>query len=453
MKKLSLSLLVLLATAAASQVRASDYVQGEILVKYRENFRRDLTSMNTFYEKLAVQDVERFNGLGSGFEKLKFSTDIKVQDAIFEAMKNPGVESAQPNYILRIQPVSRPSASRSEKFKFDSSLFSIFGSGGWPSESASRPEVLPPAADVNPPVADPRMDELYGIKMIQAPEVWDQNTKGSRNITVAVIDTGIDYNNEDLSGNVWRNPNPSEQNDIVGFDFIHNDGLPFDDNSHGTHTAGTIGGVGGNGKGVSGVMQKVLIMGVKFLSGRGSGTTADAVKSIDYAINKGAKVLSNSWGGTADKDNDMLEQAIQRAEQKDVLFIAAAGNESTNNDTSDQRSFPASFTTENMISVAATDSMDRLASFSNYGEKTTHLAAPGVDILSSVPGNGYKKYSGTSMACPHVAGAAAMVWSKHPHWTYKQVKAALLNSVDVIPGLSGKVATSGRLNLMKAMAQ
>jgi len=448
MKKLNLALLLLI-TASAANVSASEFVQGEILVKYRENFRRDLNTMNEFYEKMSVSDVERFGGLAAGFEKLKFRLDIKIQDAIYEAMKNPGVEFAQPNYILRIQPVSQNTVSAPTNYSF----LSPFGAGGsWPSDPG-RPEVQPPAAEVNPPVLDPRMNELYGMNIIHAPEVWSQDTKGSHSVTVAVIDTGIDYNHEDLSANVWRNPTPGAQKDIVGFDFIHNDGLPFDDHGHGSHTSGTIGGVGGNGKGVSGVMQKVLIMGVKFLNARGSGTTADAVKSIDYAINHGAKVLSNSWGGTADDKNSMLEEAIKRAEQKDVLFIAAAGNESLNNDTSDQRSYPGSFTTENMISVAATDSINQLASFSNYGEKTTHLAAPGVNILSVKPGNGYQSMSGTSMACPHVAGAAAMVWSKHPSWTYKQVKAALLNSVDVIPSLSGKVSTGGRLNVMKAMAQ
>ena len=145
-------------------------------------------------------------------------------------------------------------------------------------------------------------------------------------MVVAVIDTGIDYNHEDLSFNVWRNPNPTK-GDVVGFDFIHNDGIPYDDQGHGSHCAGTIGAVGGNGVGVSGVNQRVSIMGVKFLSAEGSGTTEGAIQAIDYAVEHGAKVLSNSWGGPSDGSNNALQDSIKRAQDKGVLFIAAAGND------------------------------------------------------------------------------------------------------------------------------
>jgi subtilisin family serine protease len=249
---------------------------------------------------------------------------------------------------------------------------------------------------------------------------------------------------------MWRNPNPTK-NDLVGWDFVHNDGLPFDDNEHGTHTSGTIGAVGGNGVGVSGVSQFVSIMALKFLSGEGSGTSADAIRAIDYAIEHGAKVLSNSWGGKGDDGgNKALQEAVERARAKDVLFIAAAGNDGTDNDGSDP-AFPAAFTNDNMISVAATDEKDDMAFFSNYGKKTTHVAAPGANIYSTIPGNKYASLSGTSMACPHVAGAAALIWSRHPDWNYTQVKKLLLDSVDVLPALQGKTVTGGRINILKAL--
>jgi subtilisin family serine protease len=248
---------------------------------------------------------------------------------------------------------------------------------------------------------------------------------------------------------MWRNPNP-KNNDVVGFDFVHNDGLPYDDHNHGTHASGTVGAVGGNGKGVSGVTQRVSLMGLKFLSAEGSGTTADAIRAIDYAIEHGAKVLSNSWGGKGEDNNRALYEAIERAKAKDVLFIAAAGNDGTDNDGRDP-SFPAAFDNDNLIAVAATDNSDKMAFFSNYGKVSTDLAAPGVNVWSSVRGNRYDKMSGTSMACPHVAGAAALIWSKNPTWNYKQVKEALMKSVDQVPSLAGKTVTGGRLNVLKAL--
>jgi subtilisin family serine protease len=307
-----------------------------------------------------------------------------------------------------------------------------------------------PPAETNPSVVDPQLSKLYGLNKTHSIEAWDI-AKGSKDFIVADIDTGIDYNHEDLSLNVWRNPHPSDKNDVVGFDFIHNDGLPFDDNEHGTHTAGTIGAVGGNGIGISGVNQRVSLMSLKFLAGDGSGTTADAIRAIDYAINHGAKVLSNSWGGKGDSENQVLKDAIDRARLKDVLFIAAAGNDSGDNDGSGA-DYPAAFNNDNIIAVAATDEKDGLAFFSNYGKKTTHLAAPGVNIYSTVPGNKYASLSGTSMACPHVAGGVALLWSLHPSWNYKKVKEVLLKTVDLLPALANKTITGGRMNVLKALS-
>jgi len=302
---------------------------------------------------------------------------------------------------------------------------------------------------VIPPIDDPENSKAWGLKKIGATQVWPSH-RGDKQMVVAVIDTGIDYNHEDLSYNVWRNPSPTK-GDVAGFDFIHNDGLPFDDQGHGTHCSGTIGAVGGNGKGLSGVNQKVSIMGVKFLSADGSGTTDGAINAIDYAVQHGAKVLSNSWGGPGDQSNKALYDAVDRARMAGSLFIAAAGNDGKDNDNAADASYPAAFDNDYLISVAASDERDNMAFFSNYGAKTVHVAAPGVNIFSLAPGNGFATMSGTSMACPHVAGAAALLWSKNPSWDYKKVKETLMNTVDPISALQGKTITGGRINVMSAI--
>lgn len=440
------SMIAVIALVTVGVASAADYVPGEILVKYKSGFSRERTTMNAFYNSMGVESVQRFSGLLKSYEKLKFKPTTSVNAALFEAYKNPDVEYAQPNYILKIQPVGKQFEPKARP-----SFFEVLNDG-WPSKptpgpSPTKPVLSPPPAEVIPGVDDPQVTGMYGLKKIQAQDAW-RDTKGSKSVVVAVIDTGTDYNHEDLSFNMWRNPNPTK-GDTVGYDFVHNDGLPFDDNKHGTHTAGTVGGVGANGVGVSGVAQRVSIMALKFLSGEGSGTTADAIRAVDYATEHGAKIMSNSWGGGADPDNNALAEAIDRARAKDILFVAAAGNESNNNDKNP--TYPAAFKNENMLTVAATDKDDKLANFSNYGIESVHMAAPGVKVLSSVPGNGYDAFSGTSMACPHVAGAAALVWAKNPTWNYKQVKKALMDSADKLESLEGKVLTAGRLNVLKAL--
>jgi subtilisin family serine protease len=220
-----------------------------------------------------------------------------------------------------------------------------------------------------------------------------------------------------------------------------------------------------NGVGVSGVAQRVSIMGIKFLSANGQGTTAGAIQSIDYAVAHGAKILSNSWGGPSDGDNQALSDSIERSRQRGVLFIAAAGNESKDND-GPQASYPAAFPHDNIISVAATGmgnrqsnplvppqmgAGDKLAFFSNYGRTSVDLGAPGERIFSLNINNGYQLMDGTSMACPHVAGAAAVVWAQNPTWNYRQVREALLRSVDPQQTLQGKTVTGGRLNVQRAL--
>lgn len=304
---------------------------------------------------------------------------------------------------------------------------------------------------------DPRFSSLYGLTKIGAPTAWDRTT-GSSSIIVGVIDTGIDYNHPDLAANIWRNTREIAGNgidddgngyrdDSMGWDFANNDSNPMDDNGHGTHVAGTIGAVGNNGVGVAGVAWNVKLMPLKFLSASGSGSLSSAISAINYAVQNGAKILNNSWGGGG--YSTALNDAISRARAAGVIFVAAAGNESNNNDTNP--SYPANYNFDNVVSVAATDSNDRLASFSNYGATSVDIAAPGVGILSTTPNNTYSSFSGTSMATPHVAGAAALVWAANPSWTYSQVIQRLYSTADVIPGLNGKVAGSLRLNVGRAV--
>ena len=300
---------------------------------------------------------------------------------------------------------------------------------------------------------------------IDAFEAWDITT-GSRNVVVGIIDTGIDYTHPDLAANMWRNPGEIAGNgidddgngfvdDVYGWDFVNNDSDPMDDHGHGTHVAGTIAAVGDNATGTAGVAWSAQLMALKFLSGTGSGSLYDAVRAINYATmmrtRYGVNVLvtNNSWGGGG--YNQSLRDAIAAHGQAGILFVAAAGNNSSNNDTTP--SYPAGYNLDNVLSVAATDNRDQLASFSNYGANTVHLAAPGVSILSARAGGGYQYMSGTSMATPHVTGAAVLCWALDPAASVQQVRNAILGGVDRISSLSGKTITGGRLNARGALDQ
>lgn len=321
------------------------------------------------------------------------------------------------------------------------------------------PTPTTPARLPRPSRSDPQVDKLWGLKTIAAPLAWKLNI-GNQRVVVGMIDTGIDYNHEDLNYNIWRNrsetPNDGIDNDNNGFvdddlgwDFSNDDNRPWDDQGHGTHTAGTVGAVGGNGLGISGLSQRVSLISLKFLSRDGTGTTENAIRAINYGVAAGAHILSNSWGG--DEYSQALEEAISAAAQKDVLFVAAAGNDSSDND--EVPMFPASYRLPNVISVAASDRYEQLADFSNYGAKTVDLVAPGDVILSTVPGNRYSYMSGTSMACPLVAGAAALLKSLKPDLTAQQLKRLLVRSVDRLDVYDGMVLSGGRLNALRALQQ
>jgi len=279
---------------------------------------------------------------------------------------------------------------------------------------------------------------------IQAPEAWAIST-GSKDVVVAVIDTGVNYLHPDLKDNIWSSPtNPK----VHGYNAITGALDPMDDHSHGTHCSGSIAGSGDNGIGVTGVTWNARIMGVKFLSASGGGTLADAIKAIDWATANGAQIMSNSWGGGG--FSQALADSITRARDKGILFIAAAGNDSSDNDA--RASYPASYAIDNVVSVAASNNVDALSYFSNYGASTVHLMAPGENVYSTVLGTEYNTYSGTSMAAPHVSGAAALLLASEPSLTYAQVKDRLMKSTDKSRAFRGKIASMGRLNVYNLLA-
>lgn len=301
----------------------------------------------------------------------------------------------------------------------------------------------------------------------QAAEAWAAGNTGSSDVYVGIIDEGYMYTHSDLAANVGKNPGETAGNgkdddgnglvdDVYGWDFAGNNNTVFDGagDDHGTHVAGTIGAVGGNSKGVAGVCWNVKMLNAKFLGSTG-GTTANAIKAVDYFTNlknKGLNIVAtnNSWGGGGYSQG--LYDAISRANTAGILFIAAAGNNGTNNDVT--ASYPSNYTLDNVIAVAATTSTGGLASFSQYGATTVDLGAPGNGIWSTIPKSSkgkvvesYASYSGTSMATPHVTGAAALYKASHSTATAADIKTAILGSVIATSSLNGKCVTGGRLDV------
>ena len=295
---------------------------------------------------------------------------------------------------------------------------------------------------------------------ISATYAWTVTT-GSDKVVVAVLDSGVDYTHTDLASNIWIRPNniPAYEDrelgtiqDFHGFNAVDDSADPMDDNGHGTHCAGIIGAEGGNDIGIAGVNWKVQIMPLKFMNKSGYGTTKAAIEAISYVIDRkkagvNVRVISASWGST--QKSRALEDVIRKAGEAGILFVAASGNASTNNDRSPH--YPSSYNLPSVISVAALDRNDQLATFSNYGVKSVAIAAPGVDILSTWLGDEYEEKSGTSMATPVISGVAALIVAHTPNITVDQLREKILASVDPLDSLKGKVATGGRINAAKAL--
>lgn len=404
----------------------TSYKEGELLVKFKPGV---VTASSLRIHQALGADVLRRFSIVPNLEHVKLPAGLSVRDAAAQYMSDPVVEYAEPNYIRHI------SASVPNDTYF-SQQWALRNTGQY-------------------------ANGTLGADM-KAPEAWDIS-RGSSSIIVAVLDTGIDYNHPDLVGNIWTNSGENPVNGIDddgngriddwrGWDFVNNDNAPLDDKGHGTHVAGTIGAVGNNGTGVSGVMWNVKLMPLKFMDANGSGTIANEVLAIQYAVAKGARIINASFGSYSFSNTEY--NAISAANTSGVLFIASAGNDGYNNDLTP--GYPASYALLNIISVAATDQNDTRAWFSNYGPLSVHIAAPGVYILSTYPTSiapsGYANSSGTSMSAPHVAGLAGLLYSYYTHFTYSQIRSTILRYGDVLPALSGWINTGARINAYKALS-
>lgn len=315
---------------------------------------------------------------------------------------------------------------------------------------------------------DPRYNELSGLKKIEAKQAWEyieQNNLNPSEIIVGVIDSGVDYTHPDLAANMWVNPGEiagdgidNDGNgyidDIHGWDAVNDDGDPMDDNYHGTHVAGTIGAVRGNNEGIVGVTPYIKLMALKFLDENGYGSSSGAIELLNYIhlmkqeYNVDIRLTNNSWGGGL--YYEPLKDAISYSNDLGILFIAAAGNDGRNTDS--LLYYPQGYDLENIISVAATDRLDRVASFSNYGMVTVDIAAPGVSILSTDLNHGYRYASGTSMAAPHVSGTVALLLSSDTGLTALQAKERVLAASNILTtSLSDKVANAAMLNARRTL--
>lgn len=304
---------------------------------------------------------------------------------------------------------------------------------------------------------------------IDAPDAWDLR-RSAAGVIVAVVDTGVRLTHEDLRGNLWTNSGETGTDnqgrnkatngvdddgdgyidDVHGINAINQSGNPSDDYGHGTHVAGIIGATGNNSVGIAGVAWRVQLMPLKALDSTGEGAISDAIECLDYARTHGAKIVNASWG-SYQFTSQALRDAIANLRDAGILFVAACGNSAGNNDANPL--FPASYEFDNIIAVAASTRTDAAASFSNWGRATVDLAAPGSPVYSSWNGadNDYRYFEGTSMAAPHVSGAAALIWALNPALTYRQVIAAILTNTDPLPAFAGKSVTGGRLNLALAL--
>jgi len=427
----ALGLSVFIGAAAQAKKVEKEFpaVPGEFIVKLKNPKMLEAASTLKAFNASTVRVVTK----ASGTLLVKRPVGEVRSQAIQSLEQNPLVEYAEPNYIYTI-------VGGSDALPNDPQLGQLWGliNEGQKSTGDGGTITGLPGFDIN------------------AKRAWAIET-GSKDVKIAVIDTGVGYTLPDLAPNVWTNeaelngqPGVDDDNngcidDIHGCDFANNDGDPMDDHGHGSHVSGTIAGAANNNTDVVGVAWNATIVGVKFLTAGGSGSLENAIKSIDYATGLHVNIMSNSWGGGG--RSEALMEAIQRARDAGILFVAAAGNSGVNMDSRPE--YPAGYEVENIVSVAAVDSAGQLASFSNYGH-SVDVAAPGVNILSTTP-DGLQSWSGTSMACPHVSGVAALLFSQDPTRTFADVKERIRSSARPIASLRGKVAT-GMLDAYYALS-
>ncbi|HJP94093.1 MAG TPA: S8 family peptidase [Pyrinomonadaceae bacterium] len=403
----------------------------EVLVKFRSGVSEE--TIENITSRLHDRVEDRIEN-DAGLEAIDDLDNADADTVVAEYSRLPEVEYAEPNFEIELDSTDGPlTPVRPRDPQFDDQ-WALANSGQRGGKEG---------ADISATLA------------------WAKTT-GSDKVVVAVLDSGVDYTHEDLAGNMWTRPAdmaPYHDNELGtiddenGFNAIDNTSDPMDENGHGTHCAGIIGAEGENDLGIAGVNWKVQIMPLKFMNAGGFGSTKDAIEAINYVIDRkkagvNVRVISASWGST--QRSRSLEEVIRKAYENDILFVAAAGNASTNNDRSPH--YPSSYNVPNVISVAALDRHDQLASFSNYGPKSVAIAAPGVEILSTWLGNQYEEKSGTSMATPVVSGVAALILAEHPRMSVDELRKKLLDSTDPIVALKGKTVTGGRINAAKAVA-
>ncbi len=466
--------------------------QQDVLVKFKTH-----AALSAFSRTVTFSTGAKIEALGVG-NWARVQTPMTSAFSMANIAKNPNVEYVQPNY--KLAPYVSPSlqqirAKAKAMLAKNPGIFDKIPDMSVRTDNPAIPGNV--GTSTSSVAADPMFNKQWGMNDIGTPAAHKMGT--GKDVIVAVIDTGVDYTHEDLVENMWRNAGEIPDNnkdddgngyvdDIVGWDMVDNDNKPFDlagsildivlkgaNPGHGTHCAGNVAARGNNGKGISGVAPEAKIMALRFI-GANSGSTADAVKAIAYALNNGAKILSNSWGSIGEDPadpvgNKALRDAVQMSEDAGALFIAAAGNGDPqtgvgySNDDNAKQAVPSSYPHESIISVAALDSSNNLGKFSNWGAKTVDIGAPGVVSFSTVTQAskyddtlldflGIKAtWDGTSMATPHVAGAAALYWGKHPTATWREVKDAIMTSAVPISSLSGKVVTGAKLNAAALMAK
>lgn len=424
--------------ARSSEIGAAESVANEVIVRFRADASAAsraavLGAVNASVSERIVTAAMRRAGDAEGLTVIR--TGLAVAAAVQQLRNSSDVLYAEPNYVYRHQ------ATSNDPYYTDGSLWGMYGDATSPANQ-------------------------YGS---QAGEAWAANHTNCSNVWVGIIDEGYMYTHEDLAANAGTNPGETADNgvdddgngyvdDVYGWDFANGDKSVFDGTTddHGTHVAGTIGGVGGNSKGVAGVCWSVKLINAKFL-GRNGGTTANAVKAVDYMTDLKTRhginlvATSNSWGGGGFSQS--LQDAIERANAQNILFIAAAGNDSNDCDTSTS-CYPAEYPNANLMAVASITNSGAMSSFSNYGATTIDIGAPGSGIYSTVPASSrgkivssYASYNGTSMATPHVSGAAALYAAYHAGSSAATIKNAILNSAVATPSLNGKVVSNGRLNV------
>ncbi|HET9712772.1 MAG TPA: S8 family peptidase [Pyrinomonadaceae bacterium] len=413
---------------ALSETRS--FGRPEVLVKFKSGVSRaTIESLTSRFNDRIEDNIENVAGLES-IDDLD-NADASTVAAQYRAI--PEVEYAEPNYDIELDEVDNPLVP-----------------------------ILPHDPQFNDQWALANSGQRGGKKGadISATLAWAKTT-GSEDVVVAVLDSGVDYTHEDLAGNMWVRPSEMDPyhdeelgtvDDLNGYNAIDGASDPMDENGHGTHCAGIIGAEGENDLGIAGVNWKVQIMPLKFMNAGGFGTTKDAIEAINYVIDRkkagvNVRIISASWGST--QKSRALEDVIRKAYENDILFVAAAGNASTNNDRSPH--YPSSYDVPNVLSVAALDRHDQLASFSNYGAKSVAIAAPGVEILSTWLGNQYEEKSGTSMATPVISGVAALILAENPKMSVVDLRKRLMDSSDPIVALKGKTVSGGRINAAKAL--